>query len=120
MAKQPCRITMTPVTIARDSGAPDTVAVEMSAPAQLRVAGALTFRTATRAAAEGERCLSAATAQELHVDCSAVHDADSAGLAVLIDWVAWARRDGRKLHFAHLPPAIVAVASISEVDHLLV
>jgi len=108
-----------PVTIARDSGAPGTIAFELTGPAELHVTGALTFRTARRAAAEGERCLAAAGAQELQIDCAGVQAADSAGLAVLIDWVASARRQGRRLHFIHLPPAIAAVAAISEVEHLL-
>ena len=108
-----------PVTITRDSGAPDTLAIEESGPGQLRVGGALTFRTATRAAREGERHLASSSAPELTIDCAGVQDADSAGLAVLLEWVAIARRHGRRLHFIHLPPAIVAVAAISEVEHLL-
>jgi phospholipid transport system transporter-binding protein len=53
------------------------------------------------------------------VDCSAVTASDSAGLAVLIEWLAWARRGGRELRYDGVPEAICAIARISEVDGLL-
>jgi phospholipid transport system transporter-binding protein len=45
--------------------------------------------------------------------------ADSAGLAVLLDWLSAAKRAGRSLRYAHLPEDLVALARISEVDELL-
>ena len=66
----------------------------------------------------GERALAQTTASTVQIDCAKVTGADSAGLAVLVDWVAVARRAGRVLHFNHLPEAILAVAAISEVESL--
>jgi phospholipid transport system transporter-binding protein len=45
--------------------------------------------------------------------------ADSAGLAVLLDWLSAAKAAGRKLRYTHLPKDVVALARISEVDELL-
>jgi phospholipid transport system transporter-binding protein len=45
--------------------------------------------------------------------------ADSAGLAVLLDWLSAAKSAGRSLRYAHLPQELVALARISEVDELL-
>jgi phospholipid transport system transporter-binding protein len=53
------------------------------------------------------------------VDCSAVTASDSAGLAVLLDWLALAKRQGRTVRFMNLPAPIRAVAHISEVEALL-
>jgi phospholipid transport system transporter-binding protein len=44
---------------------------------------------------------------------------DSAGLAVLLDWLAWARRKSRPVRLENLPASLVAIARISEVDGLL-
>ena len=53
------------------------------------------------------------------IDCAGVGDADSAGLAVLIDWLATATKQGRTIQFANLPPDILAVAKISAVESIL-
>jgi phospholipid transport system transporter-binding protein len=104
---------------ARDPCA-DSISVETSGPEQILVKGALTFRTALRASIAGEQCLDALSAPSIQVDCRSITGADSAGLAVLIEWIAHARRAGRVLHFVNLPPAILAVAAISEVESILV
>ena len=105
------------VCIARNPCA-DSISVDVVSPEELRVIGALTFRTASRASAAGEQAIAATTAPIVQIDCSKVTGADSAGLAVLIDWVAIARRAGRALHFNRLPDEILAVAAISEVESL--
>jgi phospholipid transport system transporter-binding protein len=81
--------------------------------------GALTFATARAARVRGLAVLGEAVAGPLEIDCGAVGLADSAGLAVLLDWLSAARRSGRSLRFAHLPEDLVALARISEVDELL-
>jgi phospholipid transport system transporter-binding protein len=53
------------------------------------------------------------------VDCAGVTRADSAGLAVLLDWLAWGRRKSRALSLTNLPESLIAIARISEVDELL-
>jgi len=53
------------------------------------------------------------------VDCAGVTRGDSAGLAVLLDWLAWGRRRSRAVSLQNLPAPLVAIARISEVDELL-
>jgi phospholipid transport system transporter-binding protein len=53
------------------------------------------------------------------VDCAGVTKADSAGLAVLLDWLAWGRRKSRAVSLENLPPSLIAIARISEVDGLI-
>ncbi|HEY8053978.1 MAG: lipid asymmetry maintenance protein MlaB [Steroidobacterales bacterium] len=81
--------------------------------------GVLTFATARAARARGLAVLSAAPAGPLEIDCAGLGVADSAGLAVLLDWLSAARRAGRSLRYAHLPQDLVALARIGEVDELL-
>jgi phospholipid transport system transporter-binding protein len=59
------------------------------------------------------------TSSPLEVDCSGVNESDSAGLAVLIEWLATATRVGRKMQFANLPEGIKAAAEISNVTEIL-
>lgn len=91
-----------------------------SGPAQFAVRGAMTFATAARLHATGLAALGSSEGQRLDLDCSAVGEADSAGLVVLVDWLAWARAHGRELHLKNLPSKLLEIARISELDELLV
>ena len=82
--------------------------------------GPLTFASARRARELGLDAIHRATADRaLVIDCQGVTVSDSAGLAVLLDWLALARAQGHSLRFAHLPQGLAALARISEVNELL-
>src|SRR5690606_15080958 len=83
------------------------------------VRGALTFATARRADEAGRRCFGSSQSASIEVDCSGITSSDSAGLAVLIDWLAFAKRRGKHLHYVAVPEQIRALARISEVEELL-
>lgn len=83
------------------------------------VTGALTFATAREARELGLRVLQGSQAERIIIDCSGVTRADSAGLAVLLEWLAWGRRKSRPILLQRLPASIIAIARISEVDGLL-
>ena len=53
------------------------------------------------------------------VDLSALLDADSATLAVLIAWSAHARTRGVALHYRNAPQGLRNLAKLCEVDGLL-
>lgn len=81
--------------------------------------GPLTFASARQARELGLEALAAPDAQRLEVDCQGITSSDSAGLAVLLDWLAVAKALGRSLAFRHLPPGLAALGRISEVIELL-
>lgn len=89
-------------------------------PGRYAVGGAMTFATAAALHAAGLATLGGSSEPRLELDCSAVSAADSAGLAVLVDWLAWARGAGRTLQLRNLPEKLVDIARISELDELLV
>jgi phospholipid transport system transporter-binding protein len=95
------------------------VAISESAPGRITVTGELTFATAREARQLGLLVLESTRAETIVIECGAVPRADSAGLAVLLDWLSWSRRKSRKLTFENLPASLVAIARISEVDELL-
>lgn len=95
------------------------VAISEPTPGRIVVSGELTFATAREARETGTLVLEGSRAPDLVIDCASVSRADSAGLAVLLDWLAWARRKSRPMRLENLPASLVAIAKISEVDGLL-
>ena len=83
------------------------------------VRGSLTFATARRAREEGLRKFRDCGARACEVDCGGISASDSAGLTVLLDWLALAKRDGRSLRYVNLPDGLLAIARISGVEELL-
>lgn len=56
---------------------------------------------------------------EIQIDLGGVERSSSAAIALLLDWVAQAGRDGFQLRFAHWPEALRRIAIFSNVDGLL-
>ena len=67
----------------------------------------------------GAAALGHAAATKLEIDCRGITASDSAGLAVLLEWLSVARRAGRSLRYAQLPPGLAALARISDLEELL-
>jgi phospholipid transport system transporter-binding protein len=103
------------------------VEVVAAGPDRLDVRGALTFSTARRAYEAGCRFMgdrangtaASSSAGTLQIDCAGVTESDSAGLAVLIEWLAAAGRAGRHVRYSNLPEGIRATAAISDVAAFL-
>jgi phospholipid transport system transporter-binding protein len=96
-----------------------TFRLTSSADGHFAAAGPLTFATARRAREIGLRCLAQVPQGALEIDCGGVKPTDSAGLAVLLDWLGAAKRAGRTLRYTQLPQELTALGHISEVDDLL-
>ena len=79
--------------------------------------GAMSFETADRILRQSQKLFGGY--DDLHVDCAGVSDADSAGLALLLEWKSQAQQQNGTIHFTGLPQSIVAIARTTEVDHLL-
>jgi phospholipid transport system transporter-binding protein len=96
-------------------------AVELteSAPGQFLVRGPLTFATARLAREKGLAVFGSANAHDLQVDCSGITASDSAGMTVLLDWLSYAKHNGRSLQYGNLPDQVQAVAHISDALELL-
>jgi phospholipid transport system transporter-binding protein len=93
--------------------------VIIASPGHITVSSALTFETARRVCEAGVACFIRDGSPTIVVDCSAVPNADSAGLAVLIEWRRWAHQHGRHLKFPNLPGQISAIAHLSEISEVL-
>jgi len=60
-----------------------------------------------------------AAAREITIDLSSVPSADSAGLALLVDWLARARASDKVLRYVEPPAALRSLAQLSDVERLI-
>jgi len=84
---------------------------------QFSLRGELTFDTAERVLAASEDLFEPHT--RIEVDLSGVDQTDSAGLALLLEWVTWANHTVREIRYTGTPEKILAIAKTTEVDPLL-
>ena len=84
---------------------------------RFRVSGVLDASTAGEVLEQSESRFEQATS--IDVDLGGVGESDSAGLALLIEWLRLARQWNKKIHFANVPAQIEALARISEVEELI-
>ena len=59
------------------------------------------------------------TTLRIEVDLAGVTRADSAGLALLLEWVTWANHTVREIRFVDVPARVTAIAKTTEVNELL-
>ena len=91
--------------------------VESDTLGTLRVSGAITYANAARALAHAPQGVR--DGAPLDIDLSALANADSATLAVLIAWSARARARGAALRYLRAPQGLRNLARLCEVDALL-
>lgn len=51
-------------------------------------------------------------------DLSHVGSSNSAGLALLVEWIKLARKKNKKIHFDHIPSQLFSIAKVCGVDLL--
>lgn len=104
----------------RSNGASATVEVVEASPGRIQVSGALTFETARRARDAALKILNGGSGgNAVVVDCAGVRESDSAGLAVLLDFLRNADARGRAVTFTNIPQGIRAAADISDSTAIL-
>ena len=84
---------------------------------QFALSGDMTFDTAERILQASERPFEDHT--RLEIDLTGVTHSDSAGLALLLEWVTWANHTVREIRFSGMPDRVLAIAKTTEVDGLL-
>lgn len=95
----------------------DGCRLEPSGEGRYALSGELDLASAAALLAAGSAAF--AGQAEVDVDLSRVGRADSAGLAVLIEWTRLARNAGTRITFHALPARLSAMARIGGVDELL-
>lgn len=97
---------------------PGTPAVfETGAPGRSRVVGSLDFDTVDALLPVGSAAILGGQADV--IDLAGVTDGDSAGLALLIEWLSVAQHSQRKLRYENIPAQLRQLAGLSEIEGLL-
>jgi phospholipid transport system transporter-binding protein len=95
----------------------DHFSIQRVADGRLEATGVLGYVTAGRALPAGLALIPRDSTCTINL--SRVTEADSAGLAVLVEWLATAKSRGTVIHYQCIPAQILAVARISELESLL-
>lgn len=83
-----------------------------------KVSGELTFATVTEVLSESRR-LFARAGDSIELELGEVTRVDSAGLALLIEWMREARALDKTIRFFDLPEQMMAIAAASDLDAIL-
>ena len=81
------------------------------------MSGEMSFDTAESILQASEKPFEAHTSIE--VDLSGITMSDSAGLALLLEWVTWANHTVREIRYSGVPKRIIAIAETTEVAALI-
>ena len=81
------------------------------------LSGRMTFETAEKILRASEEPFEEHS--QIEVDLSGVTASDSAGLALLLEWVTWANHSVREIRFKDMPEKVIAIARTTEVEALL-
>ena len=85
----------------------------------LVLTGVLTIATVTRIHRESLGYFHDAVAVPKSIDLSGVNSVDSAGLALLIEWVRLGRKQNCAIKFQNMPAQMMPLARLFGIDHLL-
>jgi len=83
-----------------------------------QLAGPLGFDSVMGLAQAGRSAITGSD-EKVIFDLSKVTVVSSAGLALLISWLRYARTHGKHLHFTHIPDSLIGLARVSGLSHLL-
>jgi len=85
---------------------------------QFVLSGELTMQTVPTVARDSQALIDKMHG-DVKINLAKVKRADSAGLALLIDWLRQAQSKNIKLEFEHLPEQLMQIAKLSELHELL-
>ena len=94
-----------------------TASLDLQDGARALVKGVLLFDTVGALLPQGSAAI--ADKRAAVIDLAGVSASDSAGLALLIEWLSVARSLGHDLRYEHMPQQLRQLADLSEVEALL-
>jgi len=93
--------------------------IRPAGPGHYTLEGELSFASADQALQKTAKIF-AAQAQTTVFDLAGIAKADSAGLALLLEWLRQASLGGVELHYANLPRQLLTMARVAGVDGILI
>ncbi|MCU7842597.1 MAG: STAS domain-containing protein [Candidatus Thiodiazotropha sp. (ex Monitilora ramsayi)] len=93
-----------------------TTRIERDGAFHFHVVGEMTFSTTTMLLQQSETFFSGS--QDVEIDLSQVTAADSAGLALLLEWKAVAAHKGVQVAVKEIPGDMLSIAHLCQIDSL--
>lgn len=91
--------------------------VELTADNRIRVSGELSFKSVPALVSISQKYF--INDNGFNVDLADVSRADSAGVALLVEWQRQAQKQKKSICFVNIPSQMLAIARLSGVDELL-
>ncbi len=91
--------------------------IESPAAGRAEITGDLTFDTVADIVSRGDEVLGGNG--RITLDLRSVTRADSAGLALMVEWLREARRRGGRLEVVNMPEQMFSIAQMSKLDRVL-
>ncbi len=104
-------------TVNADRAAPREARIDALGGGRFRLSGELSFANVMAVRDRAARLF--AGHAELWVELRRVERADSAGVALLVQWAKDAAAQRRTIHFTDLPPQMLAIARVCGLDRVL-
>ena len=92
---------------------------QQQAPGRYRLSGELGFSTVDALLKTSVKQFSSQSETSISVDLGQVKHTDSAGLALLIEWLKLAARFNKTLSYCNLPKQLISMAQAMGLDELL-
>lgn len=96
---------------------PELFSLQEVQPGHFLLKGELTFRSAQAALRQVDEAFDAYP--RVTFDLGDISRADSAGVGIMLAWLARVRQTGSRLTFVNMPEQLMAIAHVAGVDSLL-
>lgn len=94
-----------------------TAQLEQQSPGAWRISGVLNFATVPDLSERGGALFDGQS--EVQIDLSQVQRADSAGVALLVEWMGEARRRSVTIRYLNVPAQMLAIVRVTSLDQIL-
>lgn len=91
--------------------------LQQQSPGRWRISGPLNFVTVPELSERADALFE--QQGDLDVDLSEVQRSDSAGVALLVEWMGEARRRAVRIRYLNMPAQMLAIARVTSLDQIL-
>jgi phospholipid transport system transporter-binding protein len=91
--------------------------IDRQGDSDFQVSGDMTFETTRKLLADSKALFQ--EVKDLNLDLAEVEHVDSAGLALLLEWVSQAKEKGGKISLKGTPESLLAIARLCQLDSTL-
>jgi phospholipid transport system transporter-binding protein len=91
--------------------------IDRQGDSDFRISGDMTFETTRKLLNESKALFQ--DIEDIKLDLAQVEHVDSAGLALLLEWITQAKQKGGKISLKDMPESLLAIARLCQVDSTL-